>query len=54
MEGEDAERWNNYVNNLEKNFVYLDEYETNKLIWTRNAINGDDATKKGYEVEIMD
>ena len=41
MEGGDAERWNRYVNLLEINFVYLDEDDQDKLIWIRNAINGD-------------
>ena len=54
MEGEDAESSNSYVNNLETNFVYLDEYEHDKLIWSRNAINGDYTAKKGYEVEILE
>ena len=54
MEGDVVERWNNYLNMLEIKFVYLDEDDQDKLIWTKNAINGDYTAKKGYEVAIMD
>ena len=54
MEGDDAERWSRYVNLLEINFVNLDEDEQDKLIWTRNVIDGDYTAKKGYEVAILE
>ena len=54
LEGDDIECWNNYINLLELNFINLDEVEQNKLIWTRNAIDGDYTAKKGYEVEILE
>ena len=41
MEGDVAESWNSYVHLWEINFVNLDEEEQDKLIWTRNSINGD-------------
>ena len=54
MEGDEVERWNNFVHLLEINFVNLDEKEQDKLIWTRNSTNGDYIAKKGYEMAILD
>ena len=54
MEGYFVEIWNNYLNLLEINFVYLDEDDQDKLIWTKNGINGDYIAKKGYEVAIIE
>ena len=35
-------------------FFHLDEGDPDKLIWTKNAVNGDFSSKKGYEEAIMD
>ena len=39
---------------MESSFVSLDEDTHEKLIWTRNEIDGHYTTKKGYEVAIME
>ena len=39
---------------LESNCVCLDEDTQDKLIWTRNAEDGDFTARKGYEVAIME
>ena len=54
LEGNEVERWNNFVNMLEINFINFDEEDQDKLIWTRNSTNGDYTTKKGYEMAILD
>ena len=54
LEGDDVKCQNNYINLLELNFVSFEEEVQDKLIWTRNAIDGDYTTKKGYEVAILE
>ena len=38
------------MNKLVASFVQLDEDEHEKLIWTKNAVNGEFTAKKGYDV----
>ena len=54
LEGDDVECWNNYINPLDLNFISLDEDTQDKLIWTRNVIDGYCTTKKGYEMAILE
>ena len=54
MEGDVVKRWKNYLNMLEINFIYLDEDDQDKWIWTKNAINGDYIARNVYEVAIME
>ena len=50
LEGEYVVEWNIYVKKLVAIFVQLDEDEQDKLIWTKNAVNGEFIAKKGYDV----
>ena len=54
LSGGEAEECNSYVNMLVAIFFHLDEGYPDKLIWTKNAVNGDFSSNKGYEEAILD
>ena len=35
---------------LKSNFIYLEESREDKLVWTKNTINGDFTAKLGYKI----
>ena len=42
------EEWEEYVTMLKSNFIHLEETREDKLVWTKNPVNGDFTTKLGY------
>ena len=46
LEGEEAECWQDYIKLLETNCVCLEEDTKDKIIWTRNAEDGEFTTKR--------
>ena len=45
LDGEEAGEWNRYMSKLVTSFVHLDEDMQDKLIWTKNAENGEFSAK---------
>ena len=43
------EEWEEYVSLLKSNFIHLEEDREDKLVWTKNPINGDFTAKLGYK-----
>ena len=39
------EEWEEYVSILKSKFIYLEEAREDKLVWTKNPVNGDFTTK---------
>ena len=35
---------------LKSNFIYLEEVREDKLVWTKNPVNGDFTAKLGYKI----
>ena len=42
------EAWEEYVSLLKSSFIHLEEEKDDKLVWTKNPVNGD-FTTKGYK-----
>ena len=47
---EGEEEWNRFLNKLVARFFHLDEETQDKIIWTKNAKDGEFSAKQGYEV----
>ena len=47
--GDTAGEWNRFVNKLVFTFMHLEVGEKEKLIWTKNGVDGDFSAKLGYE-----
>ena len=43
------EEWEEYVSLLKSCFIHLEEEKEDKLVWTKNIVNGDFSTKLGYK-----
>ena len=43
------EEWEEYVTMLKSNFIHLEETREDKLVWTKNPVNGDFTAKLGYK-----
>ena len=44
------EEWEEYVSLLKSNFIHLEEDKEDKLVSTKNPVNGDFTTKLGYKI----
>ena len=43
------EEWEEYVSLLKYKFILLEEGRIDKLVWTKNPINGEFTAKLGYK-----
>ena len=43
------EEWEEYISLLKSNFILLEEERKDKLVWTKNPVNGDFMAKLGYK-----
>ena len=46
------EEWEEYVSLLKSSFIHIDEEKEDKLVWTKNPVNGDFSAKLGYKTWV--
>ena len=46
------EEWEEYVSLLKSSFIHLEEEKEDKLVWTKNPVNGDFSAKLGYKTWV--
>ena len=50
LEEGQKEEWEEYVSLLKSSFIHLEEEKDDKLVQTKNPVNGDFTAKQGYKI----